>query len=148
MSIMLKNILNIENLAQYLILSNTPFYLYRKFSRDDSIQKLSDQLTSKQLIKKFNEFSKKDKKSFENLVIIYSLIVALSLKPYNEVIDFFKGLTSFKIKWVDYLKDIYFSRISSENLISLSINYQTTKKVLVKNLTTTDNYHKSNIVLR
>ena len=116
--------LNKEILTQHLILSNTPFYLYKKFSNDESVKALSEKNSTKKLIKYLNKFMEIEITEIEQFVIIYALIFALSYKPKHEVLSFFSKIDKMNIKWNKYIKEIYFSKIIPESFASIDLNYQ------------------------
>ncbi len=120
---MIENILDIDLLSQYLIISNTPYFLFKKFSNDDSVMHLESNFSTKELSKIFDEYTKKEKTG-ENMVIIYAIITALSFKPYSEVEGIFKEIDKKNIKWLNYFKDIFFSKSVSENILKHKYKYK------------------------
>jgi hypothetical protein len=122
--------LNIDNLAQILILSNTPYYLFKKFSNDESVKSLAFDNSSEKLINFFYAYIKRNIKKTEELVVLYSIIVALSFKTKREVSEFFNQLDKLNIKWGNYFKNIYLSRLIPESISSFDLQYKMPSKSL------------------
>ena len=60
---MIKNIyIETEELVEIFILSNTPYYLFKKFFAHSSIKKISEQISTSELIDSFEEEKDKEKK--------------------------------------------------------------------------------------
>lgn len=118
------NDLHIDELAQIFILANTPNYLYKLFSSDLSINKLAKDYSSEDLINIFREISRKEITTFEDVVLFYSVILALTKKPYEDVREFFKELNGLSLRWAKQISEIYFSKIIPESLISYEYKYQ------------------------
>jgi len=116
--------LNITSLAELMILSNTPYYLFKNFSKEESIKALSDKYSSVSLINALVKYFTIEEKTFEDSVIIYSIVIALMFKPYKEVSEFFRDLDESKITWGNYFKDIFFSKVRSESVFSIEEGYK------------------------
>lgn len=141
---MIKKELNTNILAEFLILANTPFYLFKKFSSEESVNLIAQKYSTDVLIEEFLKYEKIKKKEIIHYITIYALVSSLSLKPYKEVYSFFKDLDKYKIKWFDYLKVIFFSnRIPEEtHLID--------KKYIIENNYSTNNikYNDDNRIIK
>lgn len=118
------NDLNIDELAQIFILANTPNYLYKNYSSDPSINKLAEGYSSEDLITVFREINRKEITSCEDVVLFYSVIVALSKKPSKDVRELFKEMNGLSFRWAKQISEIYFSKIIPESLISYEYKYR------------------------
>ncbi len=107
-----EDILDYRNLEEIVIVANTPMFLYSNFQKNQSLLNFSFSFSDQQLIDFFySEYN--GKRTFRNLVNLYSCIVAISLKDSSYVYGFFKNLKSINnLKWASELADIYFSKIS------------------------------------
>lgn len=130
---MIKNELNIDILTEFLILANTPFYLFRKFSAEESVNIIAKKFSTDELIDEFLEYEKIKKKEVIHYIILYALVSSLGLKPYKEVYSFFKDLDKYKIKWLDYFKNIFFSNRIPEEKLSIDDNYSIKYNYSTKN---------------
>lgn len=75
--------LNETTLADVVVISNTPTFLFERFRRDASVQELSRRCTALELAREAAHFAAEW--SFENKVRAYAHIVALSFKPAPEI---------------------------------------------------------------
>jgi hypothetical protein len=115
---------DIEELIQIFILSNTPHFLYKKFSAHPSINKLSQQFSTSELFDFFEEIQAKDKTTYEDISSFYAIIIALTKKPYIEVKSFFIKLPDASFRWARQISEIFIAKRKSESLITLNCKYK------------------------
>ena len=113
-----------EELVQIFILSNTPYYLFKKFFTHPSINKISEQNSTSELIDLFEEEKVKEKKTYEEVVIFYAIIIALTKKPFDEVKKFFLQLGDASFRWAKQISEIYFTKRKSETIVTLDLGYR------------------------
>lgn len=106
-----------ESLEQIFAVANTPTYLYNGFLKNQTILVLSTSFSEEKLITFFfNAYN--EKRTFRNLVTLYALVIAISLKGSSYTDSFFQNLPEKEdIKWSKELAIIYFSRMKVTNFI-------------------------------
>ncbi len=102
--------IDIEELKEIYLVSNTASYLLNKFSSNESILFLSQNYTTNSLIKSFLDIAKIEIEKMEELVTAYSLYVAIILKDDNATFDFLKNQGVINFEWFIDLRQIYFAR--------------------------------------
>ncbi|MBI5662550.1 MAG: hypothetical protein HZC46_10435 [Ignavibacterium album] len=121
----LEDLLNIEKLAEYYILSNTPYFLFKKFSNEDSIKVMSEKFTTNELIELFKQKYLSELKSIEEVVMLYSILISMIFKPYEEVKNFMSEVPKYNFRWSKQISEIFFSKKISENVSFINMNYKT-----------------------
>lgn len=122
----LKINVNYAFLEEKVAFANTPMYLYQNFRRDDSIIRLASANSTYELQHLLSYLIENGTKDLNNLVLIYSIIIALTFKNPKEVDPFFEKLSDTKIKWAKEISDIYFSNVkmNSDSHFNYKINPQ------------------------
>ena len=116
-------VLDEHKLANIIMLSNTPVYMFDNFLRTESVIDFSQKNTDQELIKTFYEYCVPEM-DITNYVV-YSCIVALSLKNSSYVVSFFNDLkNNTTVRWAKELADIYISRVKSISVDMFDIEYQ------------------------
>lgn len=143
--------INTEELVQIFILSNTPYYLYKKFSAEVSIQKFSEKYSTDKLIKLFKREQGKDKTTYEDVVLFYAIIIALTKKPYREVKDFFLGLNNASFRWARQISEIYAAKRFPQSIVTYDAKYKSelSKNDFVSNANTSfSDYQQKPVIIR
>lgn len=107
----IKDILNLKNLLAKFCFANTPAYLFKNFKQDETVVDISKKYTTTQLIDEFIKIEASKDFTFDNLTILYAIIMALSFKPNAEVNSFFSDLPNRGIRWSDKIAYLYFSNL-------------------------------------
>ena len=102
--------LNIEELKEIYLVSNTASYLLDKFSNEESIQQITQDNDTRSLINDFLVIAKSEIDKIEDLVKAYSLYISIILKDDNETFHFLKNEGLVNFEWFIELRSIYFSR--------------------------------------
>ena len=100
-------LLDLSALEEIFLLDNTAPYLYKTFRRTLSIHRLSREFQTDQLISLFEGAVRKIDNSLRDAVLVYSIVIALTLKDYSEVRQFFAGLDGYDFRWSEELKGIF-----------------------------------------
>jgi hypothetical protein len=79
------DVLDRESLAQILAVANTPQYLYKHFRSDPSIEALSRTTTIEDLFLFVRQQATKRERTFEDSVLAYAALVAITYKPSNDI---------------------------------------------------------------
>lgn len=116
-------VIDLEGLKEILIFANTPLYLYKNFRKNEAVQTLAKVYSPEDLIRYFDYNLENATVSFNNLTLAYAMLIALSLKEYDQVISFFNRLDSYSIKWAKELKYIFLKSSIVEQHIEKKIEY-------------------------
>jgi len=117
--------INLETLKKWYYLANTPFYLFKHFREEPSIEKLSKDFNSEELINIYNDMISKINDNDEYIIYIYAIIIALTFKEDTIVKDFINRLDSCKLQWFDVIKYIYES-----NYVKTTLSETEGKKIV------------------
>jgi len=140
---MIQNIsIDTQELVQIFILSNTPYYLFKKFFSHPNIEILSEQYSTDDLIGLFEKEIIKEKNTYEEVVLVYAILIALTKKPFNEVEQFFIQLGEATFRWAKQISKIYFAKRKSESIIILDLRYQSDLLKIYSNAKDNTNYFK------
>lgn len=116
----LEDVLNIEKLSGIYLKANVPSYLYEHFRKEESIVELA-KYNAEELMGLFKTYIEEDF-SFDNLIIIYSLVMALSLKSYREIEGFFKEeLSKYQLEWLGELKSICLVKAKATTTLEIDL---------------------------
>ena len=118
----IREIINIDNLINYIGFANTPTYLYKHFKLDDSIANLSKEYSVQELKDTFMSYIDKDGKNLTDVAILYSCIFALILKPVDDVYDIMKAMQFAPLRWADKISSLYLSSISFDIEENIQLN--------------------------
>jgi len=116
--------LNIDNILQYMILANTPYYLIKHCLLDDDIIFVSRKYSTNDIINKIKELVDNDNKSIEDIAAFYGLITALRQKDDIQAEQFLSEMGNIQIKWVEYFRDHFLSSRRSETILLKENNYR------------------------
>jgi|GEM_PF-1244018 len=105
----LKSILNMRELTARYLFANTPYYLYKHFKSENTIEDLSQKYSSEKLISLLDSILKEEIEEIEDAVIIYAILISLTYKPYHDVKDFFKEIRSEQFEWFNEIATKYLS---------------------------------------
>ncbi|PWK77910.1 hypothetical protein LX99_02795 [Mucilaginibacter oryzae] len=128
-----KEQLDLSTLMKYLSFANTPSYLYKHYKENDSIATLSSSYSTDAIVSDFMAIVNTERRTIEDLTLLYSFIIALTFKPTEQVNFFFKQLKDAPLRWAEKIASIYFANNSSEvcdyNIVSENISFQKDLKV-------------------
>lgn len=113
-----------QELVQIFILSNTPYYLFKNYQSHPSIELLSEQYSTDELIELFEMEKSNEKNTYEEVVIVYAILIALTKKPYMEVEQFFLKLGNGTFKWAKQISNIYFAKQKPESIVTVELGYK------------------------
>jgi hypothetical protein len=95
------NLNTFKNSAEVFLFANTPNYLYKHLRELNEVQRLAENLTSKELYDACSTYLDKTVKTFENELGFYITLIALSFKDYSEANVFLRSLNNKEYKWSD-----------------------------------------------
>ena len=129
------NVLNIDQLAKYILLANTPYFLYRKIYQDETVIELSEKLETTQLVYEFLA-TIGSASHLEDAAIIYGIIFSLAHKPPSEVISFFHDLSERPLKWAKHISEKYFVDLEDTSITIVNASYRVEN--IAKNISKAD----------
>lgn len=77
--------LNLESLTRITAVANTPMYLYRHFRNESSVEEFSKSATTVELFSYVQELARKRSRTFEDTVLGYAALIAITFKPSSEI---------------------------------------------------------------
>lgn len=121
MTDLLFNVNDLPDCIRWFIWANTPVYLFKKLSRVQELEALSNRLSATELFS-FGQQIEKEESSPENELTFYICIIALSFKTYSEISEHLNRLRTVKYKWANTLIQLVVaeSRIIIMDSISVS----------------------------
>jgi hypothetical protein len=96
------------------MISNSPLFFYRAIRQENSIQELSKQSTES-LIKEFTARAGSELSTVKELVEIYSIYIALTYKPCEEVLGFFEDSKKITYEWFSKIAEIFLFEASTKS---------------------------------
>lgn len=121
-----------KSISEIYYLANTPSFIYNIMSRDQYVQSLAE-YSSEDLIETFKTKANSAISTFDEMALMYAILVALTLKPINEVRDFFKYVEeTIKFEWFGEIIKLYFNNYKPSPIIT-NINIQTENKITIFN---------------
>ena len=124
--------LNLEQLGMVYLVANTPSYLYRHFRLDSSIQEVARGSSVEELNAAIKEKLSipTERRTIEDIVLIYALLVALTFKDQVEVE---RSITSIELTTVDWGKKILDIWKNSSGPTTKVMNFRINPKVQIPN---------------
>lgn len=113
--------INLENLKEIYLISNTASFLYSGFIKEESLLDLKANNSQEELINQFEEITKKEINKIDDLVLAYAIYVAILLFDNEITFDFLNSKGSINFEWFPELKHLYISRQKSFNFNSLEV---------------------------
>ena len=117
--------LDIKELFSIYGISNTPSFLFDKFRNSNSVKHIAFFNSEKQLIKMINNLMDKDELNHENIIKLYALLIALTLKNTYSVYNYFSNLSENKNDWINFIKDFYLVNYQESNSYSIDLKFTT-----------------------
>jgi len=113
--------IDIKQLTNSYLFANTPMYLYRHFRRNPSIKELAENDSTQKLAKEYNKLTSKKTKPINDIVIAYSILIAITFLEYQQALTAFGTVDLSKLDWGNDIKDIYVSKTKITNIFSLAV---------------------------
>jgi hypothetical protein len=123
--------LNLESIKEIFILANIPMYIYKHFKEDSSIQFLSKKYSTNEFIDFYNKLTENEITELDDIVIIYSILMAISFKNYNEINQFFEDIKPIEIRWFNKLKEIIQSLAIPSETYTENLGYKNSPNIIV-----------------
>jgi len=136
----MKYSLNLEELKNIYLISNTAPFLIEKFKNDISLQYLRDAESISDLIDEFKAISKAEINSMEDVVYAYALYIAILLKRDDKVLEeFLKNEGNIKFEWFPEIKNIYFEKLRPTTISYIPLSPKVSNKNSHNNIRATSN---------
>src|SRR5262245_44765966 len=114
------HVLNLVSLVEAFFYANTPIYLYTRFRRDSSVQKLAQENDTRDIVVSLRDTLANPVRGSLDGVIAYALLVSLSHKPASELGDFGR-LQSSNLEWFDKIKSLVLEDAPKESRIEIAV---------------------------
>jgi hypothetical protein len=127
----LKRELNLDSLKEIFILANIPMYVYKHFREDNSIQSFSKKYSVDKLVDFYNQLTEIDITELDDIILVYSILISISFKNYNEIILFFKEIKPVEIRWFNKLNEIILSLAVQTETYTENLGYKNSPNIIV-----------------
>lgn len=105
---MIDEILNIDEVTEAYLFANNAMSLLRALKNSNSINVIATRISSEELDEEFARLLGSDITTYEEVAKLYSLYVAMAMKPRNEVSFFFDKYRELDFEWFPNIrKNIY-----------------------------------------
>ena len=91
--------INIENLKEIYLVSNTASFLFNAFSKEESILELHSKYSQEQLMNQFEKITRLEINTVDDLVMAYSIYIAILQFDNERVFDFLKKEGDINFEW-------------------------------------------------
>jgi hypothetical protein len=115
--------LDIKNLTSNFLFANTPGFLYKKFRQNRSIEEISKNYSTKEILDSLNEILKTENLDLNQLVMCNALLISLTLKDDFGSLDALKSIDLSKLEWGNQIRNIYINTRRATNVIEPKITY-------------------------
>lgn len=126
MDILKNNKPDIERLASIYIVSNTAYFLYNRFRKDEFVQSLGNE-PLEELKRLFHVLIQEGIETLEELILVYALYISITFKKYSEVREFLNGEGDITYEWFPHIKSIYLSSSKQMNQFDVNLSNTLTK---------------------
>ena len=138
--------LNLEPLLEAYCFANTPYYLYKHFRRDESVQQLTKRYAAEHLIDEYHLRTKRLMKpgtstgffiklinfvnpflgrtsrqaepgKLEDLLVAYAIAVAATFLTRNDAAEFLRRLDLSRLEWGEAIQYIFLSSVMPEGIL-------------------------------
>ena len=89
----------IEDLSETYILCSTPYYLVKEFKKHAEVQRIGMEFSTQEISVEISTRIQ-NLQSPQDLIAIYALIVAMSLKSYSEIKDALQKAARSSVDWI------------------------------------------------
>lgn len=113
--------INLENLKEVYLISNTASFLYSGFSKEESLLELKSTTSQQDLINQFHEITKKEIDKIDDLVLAYAFFIAILLFDNEITFGFLNTEGNINFEWFPELKHLYLSRLKTFNFNTLEV---------------------------
>ena len=111
--------INIDKLRDIYIISNTAPFLYKEFSKDDSLINFYINNSTSEILKSFKEISETNIDSVDEIVYAYALYIALMHKA--DTYEIIKDKFNIQFEWFPELKSIFLSKYKPTQVYNFDI---------------------------
>lgn len=113
--------INLDNLKEIYLVSNTASFLYSGFIKEESLLELKAANSQEDLINHFEEITKREIDKIDELVLAYSIYVAILLFDNETTFNFLNTKGNINFEWFPELKHLYISRLKTFNFNKLEV---------------------------
>lgn len=113
--------IDIENLKETYLISNTASFLYNSYSKDESILELKKIYSQQELIKKFEDITKSEINTIDELVLAYAIYISILQYDNETTFEFLNVIGNINFEWFPELKHLYLSRFKAFNFSTMKV---------------------------
>lgn len=133
----LGNQINLKPLIESYLIANTPLQLYRLLRGSTDLQVLARNNSIELLLEEYNRHASKKKKSIEDAVIAYSVLIAITFLEPKQALAAFDTLHLSRLDWGDTIKSIFEATSQTTNIFVQQVSPQLLQFTSVEEFTNT-----------
>lgn len=128
----MKTEINIDELKEIYLISNTASFLYDRFLKDETIDLLAQNHKTPEIINFFLELATNEITVLDDLIAAYAAYMAIILKNDAFTYSFLKDKGVIDFEWFNELRSIYFARLKSIDVFNFEskISHIQTPKII------------------
>jgi len=102
--------IDMKNVGKRLAYANTPAYVYKHLREEKSVADIAEIFTSDELITQLKDTTSREVSSNEEIVLIYALLIAITLKGDEQSLNFLRHIREHStIRWFKEITGIFLS---------------------------------------
>lgn len=113
--------IDLPALTKVYLFANTPMYLYNHFRGNSSLQLLATYTSIQDLVNEFTARTDKEKRTLEDIVVGYSVLIIISFLDYKRALEAFEQMDMARIEWGVEIKAIYINSARVTNVFRESV---------------------------
>lgn len=110
---------DLNELGPIYLYANTPMSLFRSLKDSAALYDVTSEFSADELIEQYNEVASKPKKTGEEVVRAYALLVSLSYRDYNEISNLLDKIDTNGLDWAAHIIEIL--KATGKNTDSMEI---------------------------
>ncbi len=116
--------LTAKQLADICLVANTPGFLLKHFRRHLFVQELAREHTSAELLQAAAKLQSQEQFSDKDLLLVYALIAALSLKTDRDVKTALYCLRELSVRWARILVELAEGDIQRDSVVHVDLGFR------------------------
>ena len=124
--------IDLKPLTEAYLFANTPIYLFRRFRENSSLRELAKHTTVEELTTEYINRTTKAEKSIEDVVVAYSLLIAITFLEYDKAVATFESIDLSRLDWGEEIKHIFRETMPVVNYFSASITPEVNPNSITK----------------
>jgi hypothetical protein len=108
-----ENEIDIDTLKREYMFASNPEYIYDTYRVNNTIITLTKNMDAKDIIKEYESIIQKEKKSIDDVVMAYSMLIAITFLDFPDAKKYMDSIDLSKLEWGEKIKEIYMRNAKS-----------------------------------